>query len=109
MSLVGKGFRQINVNGIPFHFKVGNGYVKIVQRENYKTKRSTWISFSELTGMEWHVIDHDQGKRNFAITPGVLAAWINHVWIKNEKWPEKPDWDVLLKNTQIRYVGQSRE
>ena len=64
--------RKIIVDDKEYEYRVGRSHVVI----HFEGKKISVPDFSELTGEKWHVIEHDQHKENFRITPKHIASWI---------------------------------
>jgi hypothetical protein len=63
--------RTIVANNKIYKYKIGQQ--NIVIKED---KKSTIVGFDELTGLSWYVIEHGNWKKNFHITPKIIANWI---------------------------------
>ncbi len=64
--------RKLIIDGKEYEYRVGRAFVLI--RSN--GKKVACPNLSELTGESWNVIEHDQHKRNFHITPSQVADYI---------------------------------
>lgn len=64
--------RKLVVDDKTYEYRIGRSHVVI----HCEGKKIAVPNFSELTGEKWHVIEHDQHKRNFRITPKQMADYI---------------------------------
>lgn len=64
--------RKLIVDGKEYEYRIGRSHVVI----HCEGKKIAVPNFSELTGEKWHVIDHDQHKRNFRLTPQQITDYI---------------------------------
>lgn len=64
--------RKLIVDDKEYEYRIGHSHVVI----RCEDKKIAAPDFCELTGEKWHVIEHDQHKRNFYITPKHVADWI---------------------------------
>ena len=64
--------RKLIVDGEEYQYRVGRSHVVI----RHKGKKLAAPGMHEVTGEEWHVIEHDQYKGNFHVTPIQVADYI---------------------------------
>lgn len=64
--------RKLIVDGHEYEYRVGRSHV-VIRRDGKKVAAP---GFHEVTGEKWHVIEHDQHKENFHITPSQVEDYI---------------------------------
>lgn len=64
--------RKLIVDGKEYEYRVGHSYV-VIRCEGRKVGAP---GLNEITGEKWHVIEHDQHKQNFHVTPRQVADYI---------------------------------
>lgn len=67
-----RNWRKIVVNEIEYTWLMGKTTVVIRKDGDVVSKPS----LPEITGESWHVIEHDQYKGNFRLTPKHIAKWL---------------------------------
>lgn len=64
--------RKLVIDGENWYWYYGISHIPI-WRDDVKVAMP---DLSELTGMKWHDIEHDQHKENFRVTPGQVTKFI---------------------------------
>lgn len=64
--------RKLIVDGKEYEYRVGHSYIVI----RCDGKKVACPGMNEVSGESWSVIEHDQHKGNFHITPSQVADYI---------------------------------
>ena len=64
--------RKLIIDDKEYEYRIGRSHVVI----HCEGQKIAVPNFSKLTGEKWHVIEHDQHKGNFHITPSQIADYI---------------------------------
>lgn len=64
--------RKLIVDGKEYEYRVGRSHV-VIRCEGRKVGAP---GLNEITGENWHVIEHDQHERNFHVTPSQITDYI---------------------------------
>lgn len=67
--------RKLIVGGKEYEYRIGRSYIVI----RCDGKKVAAPGMNEVSGESWSVIEHDQHKGNFHITPGQVADYIRRL------------------------------